>query len=156
LRCGASERRERRAGEPGRNGEATTVPRDRADTISERFASERCARDPASDQEVDRTSRQPRRHGSTGAFVGAVTLIVDQFTGWSAKLLGANPSSSSQAALAIAITGAMAIVFAADLLARGYASAHTTAQTAPDTQSESKAAQSTVITVSVPKPADSI
>ncbi|WIY02179.1 hypothetical protein QRX60_50760 [Amycolatopsis mongoliensis] len=78
------------------------------------------------------------------AFIGAVTLIVDNFTGWSSKLLGPDPGSGSQAALAIAIIGAMAIVFAADLLARGYASAHA----AP---AASKPAESSGVTVSIPE-----
>lgn len=39
------------------------------------------------------------------AFIVAVTLIVDNFTGWSSKLLGPDPSSGSQATLAIAIIG---------------------------------------------------
>ncbi|WP_372666545.1 hypothetical protein [Amycolatopsis kentuckyensis] len=88
------------------------------------------------------------------AFVGAVALIVDQFAGWSTKLLGPDPSSGSQAALAIAIIGAMAVVFAADLLARGYASAHATPpanSATPDAPGTAKSAASSDITVSIPE-----
>ncbi|MEU8640128.1 hypothetical protein AB0C38_48705 [Amycolatopsis sp. NPDC048633] len=85
------------------------------------------------------------------AFIGAVTLIVDNFTGWSSKLLGPNPSSGSQAALAIAVIGAMAVVFAADLLARGYASAHATPPAATGAPAASEPAETSGITVSIPE-----
>lgn len=87
------------------------------------------------------------------AFAGAVALIANQFGGWSAKLLGPNPSSGTQAALAIAIIGAMAIVFAADLLARGYASAHAAPPTGPATAAPASSTEtgSSGITVSIPE-----
>ena len=74
-------------------------------------------------------SQDPIPTGSTNltvvsALVAALGLIVDQFTDWTDKLLGAGASSGVKVALAIAIVGALALVFAADLLARGYASAH--------------------------------
>jgi hypothetical protein len=59
-------------------------------------------------------------------FVAALTLVTNQFTHWMDTLLGDHPTPGSRAALAITIIAATTVVFVADLLARGYASAHAT------------------------------
>jgi hypothetical protein len=60
--------------------------------------------------------------------VAAIGLLIEPFTNWIEVFLGKNPSTGARTAFAIALLGALAVVYAADLLARAYASAHQPSQ----------------------------
>lgn len=84
----------------------------------------------ANPADAPKNSSDPIPVGVTNLTVGATftalfALVVELFTDWSKILIGEDAGPGTRAALAIAFIAAIAIVYGTDLLARGYASAHT-------------------------------